>query len=300
MKQYDVVICGAGPAGMTAAIYAVRAGLKTLVIEKLYAGGQIMNTYEVENYPGFKLISGIELGQKMQEHAESLGAEFMYSGLKEIKAKEKIVVLDSGEEIQAKKIILAMGVTNRNTGLESETKFAGRGVHYCATCDGAFYKGKTVMVLGGGQVAVEDALYLLKFAKKVYLVHRRDQLRAVSVEANTILDSDVEIIWNSNIAEICGDKRVSSVKLINVKTNEEKEVEVDGVFIAIGQVPQSQTVKDEVKCNEQGYIIVDDKMRTNVEGVFACGDITTTEFKQIITACAYGAIAADSAIKELM
>lgn len=300
MKEYDIVICGAGPAGMTAAIYSVRAGFKTLVIEKLYAGGQIMNTYEVENYPGFKSISGIELGQKMQEHAESLGAEFIYSELKEIKLKEKIIILDSNEEIKAKKIILSMGVTNRNTGLESENKFAGRGVHYCATCDGAFYKGKTVMILGGGQVAVEDALYLSKFAKKVYLVHRRDQLRAVSIEANNILNSDIEILWNSNISEICGDKKVTSVKIINVKTNEVKEVPIDGLFIAIGQVPQSQIVKNQIKCNEQGYIIVDEKMKTSIDDVFACGDITTTELKQIITACANGAIAADSAIKELM
>lgn len=300
MKEYDIVICGAGPAGMTAAIYSVRAGFKTLVIEKLYAGGQIMNTYEVENYPGFKSISGIELGQKMQEHAESLGAEFIYSELKEIKLKEKIIILDSNEEIKAKKIILSMGVSNRNTGLESENKFAGRGVHYCATCDGAFYKEKTVMVLGGGQVAVEDALYLSKFAKKVYLVHRRDQLRAVSIEANNILNSDVEILWNSNILEICGDKKVTNVKIINVKTNEIKEIPIDGLFIAIGQVPQSQNIKNQIKCNEQGYIIVDEKMRTSVDGVFACGDITTTELKQIITACANGAIAADSAIKELM
>lgn len=300
MKEYDIVICGAGPAGMTAAIYSVRAGFKTLVIEKLYAGGQIMNTYEVENYPGFKSISGIELGQKMQEHAESLGAEFIYSELKEIKLKEKIIILDSNEEIKAKKIILSMGVTNRNTGLESENKFAGRGVHYCATCDGVFYKGKTVMVLGGGQVAVEDALYLSKFAKKVYLVHRRDQLRAVSIEANNILNSDIEILWNSNISEICGDKKVTSVNIINVKTNEVKEVPIDGLFIAIGQVPQSQIVKNQIKCNEQGYIIVDEKMKTSIDDVFACGDITTTELKQIITACANGAIAADSAIKELM
>lgn len=300
MKKYDVIICGGGPSGMTAGIYATRGGLSAVIIEKAFAGGQIVNTYEIENYPGIKKLSGPELAMQMQEHAEELGVEFVYDEITAIDVDKKVVTLQSGETVEGKKIILSMGATKRNIGIPSELTFQGRGVAYCATCDGAFYKDKIVAVMGGGNTAVEDALYLTKFAKKVYLIHRRDELRAVGVLVDTLLKSNVEIIWSSVITEIKGEGKVGSMIVESVKTGEKREIAVDGIFVAIGQVPQTQLVEKGVALTDDKYIIVDHNMKTNVPGVFACGDITKKELRQVITACSDGAIAADSAIKELM
>lgn len=299
MKEFDVIICGGGPAGLTAAIYAQRGGLSSVVIEKTFAGGQMTQTYEIENYTGFAKIGGVDLSMSFLQHAEGLGTTVVYEGVEKIDTENKIVETSAGNKFKGKAIILAFGASHRHIGIDSEEQFRGMGVSYCATCDGAFYKNKTVVVMGGGNTALEDALYLTKFAKKVYLVHRRDEFRAVGVLVDNVKKSSIEIVYDSVIDEILGDKNVKAVNLRNTKTNTITKVETDGVFVAIGQIPESAKVGDEIAKTPQGYILADEKMRTNVERIYVAGDVRDKELRQVITACADGAIAADSAIKDL-
>lgn len=294
-KIYDVVIIGAGPAGITAGIYAGRAELSYAVLEKGFAGGQIINTYDIENYTGYSSISGFELASKMQEHLQYLGGSIVSAEVKEVKVLEdgtKEVVTD-GESLLAKNVIVATGATARKLGVPGEEEFSGRGVSYCATCDGAFYKDKVTMVVGGGDVAVEDAIYLARMCKKVYVAHRRDELRAIkNLQTKLFSQLNVEMLWYTELEEIKGsDGFVNSVQVVNNQTKETSEVKVDGVFIAIGSIPNTAFLGDLLEKDETGCIVTDAKCRTNVEGIYAVGDLRSGAVRQIIVACADGVVA---------
>lgn len=291
-KIYDLLIVGSGPAGLAAAIYAQRARLDTLVIEKEYiSGGQVVNTYEVDNYPGIPGINGYELGVKFREHADQLGARFVTAEVKDIIIEEttKKVVTSEGD-YRAKAVILAMGATHRELQVPGEKELAGMGVSYCATCDGAFFRGRTVAVVGGGDVAVEDAIFLARGCEKVYLIHRRDELRAAkSLQEKLCACDNVEVIWDTVVREICGEDHVESVKLYNVKTEETKCMDMDGVFVAVGIVPNSQIARGLVDMDEGGYILAGEDGATSQPGIFAAGDIRKKALRQIVTAVADGA-----------
>lgn len=296
--MYDIVILGAGAAGLTAAVYGARAGRKTCVIENAYAGGQFVITSEIENMPGFKKISGYDLAMMMLEQAMSAGAEIIYSEpIKyDISGDIKRVTLSDGNAIEGKNLIIATGAKSRKLGLADEERYIGRGIHYCATCDGGFYKDKTVAIIGGGKTAVSDAKYLAKIAKKVYVVHRRDTLRAKGAEIESITAlSNVEIIYNSVVDSIMSaDKKLTGLKIKNVITDEINELKVDGVFMAIGLVPNSEPfIESGVDMTEHGYITVDSHCRTSINNVYAVGDVTDKDLRQIVTAAADGAIAAE-------
>lgn len=293
---YDVIVAGGGPAGMTAVIYAQRAMLKTLVIEKNYmSGGQIINTYEVDNYPGLPGINGFDLAMQVEAHAKKLGADIVNAEIETIRVNEesglKEVVTSEGV-YQTKTVIICLGAAHRHIGVPGEQEFGGKGVSYCATCDGAFYRDKTVVVVGGGDVAIEDAIFLARQSKKVYVVHRRDALRATKVLQEALFAlPNVEMVWDSAVGEIKGEAQVESVVIENLKDGSRREIETDGVFIAIGLDPVTAAVKDTVALNEQGYIVAGEDTKTNVAGIFAAGDVRTTPLRQIITAMADGAVA---------
>ena len=294
-KCYDTVIIGGGPCGYTAAVYAARAGLKTLVIEKFSAGGQMCETSQIDNYPGFEEgIDGFTLGYKIQSAAEKFGTKTVSAeGLTtDLKAVPKIIKTDLGEFL-AKTVIIATGAKHKHLGLEEEDNFIGKGLGYCATCDGMFYKDKTVAVVGGGNSAAADALYLSKICKKVYLIHLRDKLRATKVYNQLLLNApNIEFIWNGEVAEIMGDGKVNGVK---VKLNTDgsfKEIPIDGIFISIGRSPETDIFKGQLGLDGNGYIIADETTKTNLEGVFAAGDVRTKALRQIVTAAADGAVAA--------
>lgn len=292
-KIYDVVIIGGGPGGYSAALYCARSGMSVLVLEKLSPGGQMATTGQVDNYPGFEDgIDGFELGEKMKKGADRFGAETAFDEVirVDLKAKPKKITTTGGE-LLTKTVVIATGASPRELGLPEEKKLRGRGVAYCAVCDGMRYKDKTVVVSGGGNSAAEDALFLAKICKKVYLVHRRDALRASMVYQNALQDSLVEFLWNSRIEEILHEKKVTGVRLADVKTGEEREIACDGVFVAIGRVPDTAVFEGQVERNEQGYIIADETTRTNVPGVFAVGDVRTKPLRQIVTAASDGAVA---------
>lgn len=296
--MYDIVILGAGAAGLTAAVYGARAGRKTCVIENAYAGGQFVITSEIENMPGFKNISGYDLAMLMLEQAMSAGAEIIYNEpIKyDISDDIKSITLSDGNIIKGKNLIIATGAKSRNLGLPNEERFVGRGIHYCATCDGGFYKGKTVAIIGGGKTAVSDAKYLAKLAEKVYIIHRRDTLRAKGAEIESILAlSNVEIVYNSVVESILtADKKLTGLKIKNVASGEINELKVDGVFMAIGLVPNSEPFKAlGVDMTEQGYITVNIHRQTNIKNVYAVGDVTDKDLRQIVTAAADGAIASE-------
>lgn len=296
--MYDIVILGAGAAGLTAAVYGARAGRKTCVIENAYAGGQFIITAEIENMPGFNKISGYDLAMLMLEQAMNAGAEIIYNEPVEYKLDGEIksVTLADGSVIHSKNIIIATGAKPRNLGLPDEERYIGRGIHYCATCDGGFYKGKTVAIIGGGKTAVSDTKYLSKLAEKVYIIHRRDTLRAKGVEIESInVLSNVEIVYNSVVDSIITvDKKLTGLNIKNVASGEVKELKVDGVFMAIGLAPNSEPFKAlGVDMTEQGYIIVDSHRQTNLSNVYAIGDVTDKDLRQIVTAAADGAIAAE-------
>lgn len=296
--MYDIVILGAGAAGLTAAVYGARAGRKTCVIENAYAGGQFIITAEIENMPGFNKISGYDLAMLMLEQAMNAGAEIIYNEPVEYKLDSEIksVTLADGSVIHGKNIIIATGAKPRNLGLPDEERYIGRGIHYCATCDGGFYKGKTVAIIGGGKTAVSDAKYLSKLAEKVYIIHRRDTLRAKGAEIESIdALSNVEIVYNSVVDSIISvDKKLTGLNIKNVASGEVKELKVDGVFMAIGLVPNSEPFKAlGVDMTEQGYITADTHRQTNLSNVYAIGDVTDKELRQIVTAAADGAIAAE-------
>lgn len=292
-NRYDVIIIGAGPAGCTAALYCGRAALKTLLIEKMSPGGQMATTEEVDNYPGFpKGINGGELSFSMLEQAEKFGAKTVYDEVASLSLKGdvKTVQLANGQQLEALCIILAMGAEPRLLGAKGEDKFRGRGVSYCATCDGGFFKGKTVAVVGGGDTAAADAIYLSKICSKVYLIHRRDTLRASRAYKNRLESSNVEFLWNTTVEEIGGEEKVSFIKAKNGE--EMREIKLDGVFIAVGITPGSGLIADALETDEQGYILADEGTKTSQEGVFVCGDIRKKPLRQIVTAVSDGAVAA--------
>ncbi len=291
---YDVLIFGAGPAGLTAGIYAARAGLKTAIIESSAPGGQASITPDIQNYPGIDSIAGFMLTQNMMNQCQKFGTTFFYDQPKNVILNGSIKVCETNYNgnIEAKTVIIASGAHSRKLGLEKEDKFLGKGISYCATCDGGFYKGKTVAVVGGGDTAVEDATYLLNFAKKVYLIHRRDQLRAKGTMAERLLKSNVEPIWNSQITSLNGQDRLESISIYNKITNETTELPIDGVFVAVGQTPSSSLF--DVAKDENGYIIADERtLKTNINGVFVAGDVRQKDLRQIVTATSDGAIAAN-------
>lgn len=292
----DVVIIGAGPAGLSAAIYAQRAGLSCVVIEAGSPGGQVLSTYEVDNYPGLKGISGMELGEKLKSHALMLGAEIVLAAVKEVKLSDAVKqVVTSKDTYETKNIIIATGAMHALLGVPGEAELLGAGVSYCATCDGAFYRDATVAVVGGGDVAVEDAIYLSRIAKKVYLIHRRDSLRAADSLRKQLFEcSNVEIIWDSVVESINGEDEVSSLSVRNVKADSVQELSVEGVFIAVGIVPVTELFKGAVELDAKGYIVAGEDCRTSVQGVYAAGDVRTKALRQIITAAADGANAINS------
>ena len=291
---YDMIVIGGGPAGYTAALYAARSGLSVLVLEKLSAGGQMTNTEQIDNYPGFpEGIDGFELGERMQKGALRFGAENQFSEVKSVELSGQVkIVRTRKKEFQARTVVLAAGAYPRKTGVEGEDRFAGRGVAYCAACDGMFYKDKTVAVYGGGNSAVEDALLLSRICKKVYLIHRRDALRATKVYQDALFGSSVELVWNSRVTAFLGDKHLTGVEIEDTKTGEKRELSLDGIFVSIGRIPDTGLFEGQVDMDEAGYLIADETTRTNLPGVFAAGDVRTKQLRQVITAAADGAAAA--------
>ena len=292
---YDVIIIGGGPAGYTAALYASRAGLDTLVIEKMSAGGQMALTGDIENYPGFADgIDGFTLGMNMQSGAEKFGAHTEYAEVTALDLQKSIKEVKTDNSIfYTKTIILAMGASPRELGVEREKELTSRGVHYCAHCDGRFYKDKTVIVVGGGNSAVSDALYLSRIAKKVILVHRRDTLRATKIYHEPLKNADnIEFLWNSQIIKFIGETKLSGAVVKNALDSKETKIDCDAVFISIGRRPDTDILSGTVALDENGYVIADESTKTNISGVFAAGDLRTKTLRQIVTATADGAVAA--------
>ncbi|MDD4568849.1 MAG: thioredoxin-disulfide reductase [Tepidanaerobacteraceae bacterium] len=292
---YDVAIIGAGPAGLSAGLYAARAKLSTVIVEKMYPGGQAAITYRIENYPGFaEGIAGAELTDGIKNQAEKFGAEFLNGDVEKIeKLDDRFIVSMKGEKLEVKTVILATGAEPRKVGVNGEKEFTGRGVSYCATCDGAFYTDKPIAMVGGGDTAIEEALYLTRFASSIHVIHRRDELRATKILQERAFDNDkIKFIWDSVLHEIKGKDTVEEVVVKNVKTGEMSSVSVNGVFVAIGYTPNTDFVKDLIRLDEQGYIVTDDHMKTDVPGLFAAGDIRKKSLRQVVTAVADGAIAA--------
>ena len=300
---YDLIIIGSGPAGLGAAIYAQRARLDTLVIEKaMVSGGQVLTTYEVDNYPGLPGIGGYDLGLKFREHADKLGAQFQEDQVLKVEddgpdGTKRVVCVNGTYE--AKALILATGAVHRKLGIPGEEEFGGMGVSYCATCDGAFFRNKVTAVIGGGDVAVEDAIFLARMCSKVYLIHRRDSLRAAkSLQESLMALENVEILWDSVADSIQGDGKVECLSISNVKTGEKQELPVQGVFIAVGITPESSAFAGLVEM-EHGYIKAGEDGKTSAPGIFAAGDVRTKQLRQIITAAADGANAVTSAERYL-
>ncbi|MDQ0168010.1 thioredoxin-disulfide reductase [Bacillus horti] len=297
-KVYDVVIIGAGPAGMTAAVYTSRANMSTLMLEKGIPGGQMANTEDVENFPGFDHILGPDLSNKMFEHSKKFGAEYAYADVKQIVDEKPYKrILAGKKEFLTKSVIVATGSTYRKMGIPGEEKLSGRGVSWCAVCDGAFFKEKELVVIGGGDSAVEEANYLTRFASKVTVIHRRDELRAQKILQKRAFENDkIEFIWNHTVEEILGENKVSGVRIKHTETGEEKNFACEGVFVYIGMDPISQSVDGLGITNEAGYIVTDNAdMSTAVPGIFAAGDVRDKTLRQIVTATGDGSQAAISA-----
>ncbi len=301
--MYDLIIIGAGPAGVAAAIYAQRAKLNTLVLEKQpMSGGQVVNTYEVDNYPGLPGVSGMELSDKFREHAGKLGVTFVQEELEKVEdlGSKKLVVTNK-QTYETKAVLIATGATHRKLDVPGEDELSGMGVSYCATCDGAFFRNLTVCVVGGGDVAVEDAIFLARACKKVYVIHRRDELRAAKILQDHLFSlENVEVLWDTVVEEVKGNDMVEEVVLYNKKNQEKSTLAVDGVFIAVGIVPSSQMFKDLVEMDEGGYIIAKEDGVTSVPGIFAAGDVRTKPLRQILTAAADGANAVTSVQEYLL
>ncbi|OAH54675.1 MULTISPECIES: thioredoxin-disulfide reductase [Bacillaceae] len=297
-KIYDVIIIGAGPAGMTAAVYTSRANLSTLMIERGVPGGQMANTEDVENYPGYEHILGPELSTKMFDHAKKFGAEYAYGDIKKIIDGKEYKTVDAGsKQYKARTIIITTGAQYKKIGVPGENELGGRGVSYCAVCDGAFFKEKDLVVIGGGDSAVEEGVYLTRFAKKVTIVHRRDELRAQKIlQDRAFANEKVDFIWSHTLKEIHDkDGKVGSVTLVSTENGEEQELPVDGVFIYIGMLPLTKPFLDLGITNEEGYIVTNEKMETNVPGIYAAGDVREKMLRQIVTATGDGSIAAQAA-----
>ena len=300
---YDLAILGAGPAGICAAIYATRAKLNTIWLDKKFVqGGQIVDTYEVDNYPGLPGITGLDLGEAMAGHAAKLGMKPQRETVRSIEAEQGIKVIRTKKnEYRARAVIIACGATHRHLGIPGEEELSGMGVSYCATCDAAFFQDRTVVVVGGGNVAVEDAILLSRTCKKVYLVHRRDELRAEKILQESLFAcKNVELIWDSIPLSIEGTDKVEALKIRNKKTQEESFIETDGVFIAVGIVPGTEKFKDLVKLDEAGYIVAGEDGITSEPGIFAAGDIRTKNLRQVVTAVADGANAVASVQRYLL
>lgn len=298
LHVHDMIIIGGGPAGYTAALYAARAGLDVRLIEKMSVGGQMALTGEIENYPGFdEPIDGFTLGEKMKSGAEKYGAVTEYAeviGLKLEENPKRVITAD--KEYLTKTVVIATGAEPRELGIAKERELSGRGVHYCAHCDGRFYKEKTVAVVGGGNSAVSDALYLSRFAKKVYLIHRRDTLRATKIYHSPLKDAEnIEILFDSVLTDLTAEIRLKSITVSNTLTKVAREIECDGVFISIGRRPSSELVKDILLLDDNGYIIAGEDTKTSLDGVYAAGDVRTKSLRQIVTAAADGATASHHA-----
>ena len=291
---YDMIIIGGGPGGYTAALYAARAGLNTVVLEKLSAGGQMAQTHQIDNYPGFvEGIDGFALGMQMQEQAERFGAKTEYAEVlrMDLNADPKVVETSSGLFL-GRTVVLATGAGPRELGLPKERELVGRGVAYCAACDGMFYRGKTVVVVGGGNSAAADALLLSRVAKKVILVHRRDELRATKVYHEPLMKAEnVEFRWNSVVTELLHEAKVSGVRLKDVHSGEESTVDCDGVFISVGRKPATALVAGQLELDKGGYAVADESTKTSIPGVYAVGDVRTKAVRQVVTAVADGAVA---------
>ena len=295
---YDMVIIGGGPGGYSAALYAARAGLDVVVLERLSAGGQMAMSHQIDNYPGFENgIDGFTLGMQMQEGAERFGAKTEYAEVKslDLHAEPKQIETSEGT-YHGKTVIDAAGAGPRKLGLPEEEKLAGRGVHYCAACDGMFYKGKTVVVVGGGNSAAADAMYLSRLCEKVIVVHRRDTLRATKIYHEPLMAAEnVEFRWNSTVSQLLSDGKVTGVVLKDVNTGEESKLSCDGVFVSIGRKPATDLVAGQLELDKGGYIVAGESTKTNIPGVYAVGDVRTKELRQIVTAVADGAAAAHAA-----
>ena len=291
---YDMIVVGGGPGGYTAALYAARAGLDTVILEKLSAGGQMALTEQIDNYPGFEDgIDGFSLGEKMKRGTERFGVETKLAEVLSLDLSGTVKKAQTSEgPLLARTIVLATGAGPRELGIEGEQELIGKGVNYCAACDGMFYKNKTVVIAGGGNTAAADALILSRICKKVIVVHRRDTLRATKIYHEPLMKAEnVEFRWDSEIIELLHDEKVIGIRLRNVKTGEETTLACDGVFVSIGRKPSSELVKDQVKVDPAGYIIADESTRTNIPGVFAVGDVRTKALRQVVTAVADGATA---------
>ena len=298
----DIIIIGGGPAGLVAALYAGRAQLDALMIEKQFQGGQMVTTNEVENYPGFVDITGSDLANIMYEHAKKFGGTMEYKEVLDIQIDGDIkkVVTDT-ETYETKVVILSMGAKPRKLGLEREDVLGGRGISYCATCDGGFFRNKIVAVVGGGDTAVEDALHLSRIAEKVYLISRSEKLTANKVAQEKLFNTNnVEIFWNSIVTKLYGEETLKEIQVTNVQSNKTIELEVNGLFVAVGSKPSTELVKDLVDLNKQGYIIADESCKTSVDGIFAIGDIRTKAVRQVLTAAADGAVSIYEAEKYLI
>lgn len=301
-ESYDLIIIGSGPAGLTAAIYAQRARLHAAVLEKeMVSGGQVLTTADVDNYPGFMGIGGFELGSKFREHADQLGAVFIEDEVESISQEGKLKVIKGKKEsYRSRAVIIASGAVHRKLGVPGEEALAGRGVSYCATCDGAFFRNKVTAVVGGGDVAIEDAIFLSRMCKKVYVIHRRDQLRGAKSLQETLFSlENVELIWDTVVEEIQGESRVERLKLRQVKEGTDSVLAVDGVFIAVGITPNTQAFEGLVQM-EHGYLLAGEDGVTSVPGIFAAGDVRTKQLRQIVTAAADGANALTSAERYLI
>ncbi len=292
--MYDIIIVGAGPAGLSAAVYGLRAGKSVLLLEKESYGGQIINTPEIENYPGIKKISGYEFAENLYQQAVDLGAEIVFEAVTAIETEEDIKkVFTAQNEYLCKTVILATGATHRKLGIEREGELAGKGVSYCATCDGMFFKGKDVAVAGGGNTALQDALFLSNYCRKVYLIHRREEFRGEKrLEAALREKDNIEFVLNCQVTALNGEKTLTSVTVRDKNTEKEKELSVSGIFIAVGQEPQSQIVQNMIDTDEGGYIISGEECYTNCSGIFTAGDCRTKSIRQLATAVSDGAVAA--------
>ena len=293
-KLHDMIVVGGGPGGYTAALYAARAGLDTVVLEKLSAGGQMALTEQIDNYPGFEDgVDGFILAEKMQKGAERFGVKPILTEVMSLELSGDVKKIETSDGVfYAKTVVLATGASPRELGVEGEKELIGKGVNYCAACDGMFYKDKTVAVIGGGNSAVADALILSRICKKVIIVHRRDTLRATKVYHDTLANTpNVEFRWNSAVSELIHDEKLSGIKLKDVATGQQSIWECDGVFVSVGRQPATELVKDQIELDAAGYIVADESTRTNIPGVFAVGDVRTKALRQVVTAVADGAVA---------
>lgn len=295
--KYDVVIIGAGPAGLSAGIFTVRAGLSTACFERLVIGGQAALSYDISNYPGFNKISGIDLMQKIHDHATELGVSTIYEDVVSLTRDDtQFVIKTRKNEYYANQVIVASGCTARKLGLQDEKKFIGRGISYCASCDGSFYKDRIVAVVGGGDTAFENVDYLAPLVKKLYLINRSEKFKAGEYKLNQAKRyKNVEILTNANVVKLMGGDKLENITIY--QNGEEYDIAVDGLFIAIGQEPYVDFIDLDIELDKYGYIVVDQNMRTNVDKLYACGDVTSKDFRQVITACSDGAIAGNSCIK---